>query len=516
MKRIIYICVLVLTVGFYSCSDDLDTVPTDKTSTTEVFSSVDGALAAMNGVYRSLYFSDDFWSTSYGTENFGLASVNIAADLMGEDMGMGAPGSAWFWYDYRLWTRTEINNTSDRPYVWWYMFYNTINNVNNIIAYAPEAEGGVADRNNVLGQAFAMRAFAYFNLIQLYQRTYIGNEDAPGVPLYTEPSSKETVGKDRGTVEAVYKQINDDLDSALVFFEDASENLALKSHINKYVAHGIKSRVALVQNKWEDAAEHANSAREGYSLMGAGDLLGGFNSVGNSEWMWGAEINEDQSTSWYSFFNHMDADAGGHAATAWKIVGNWLYDQIGADDVRKGWFKGEIPEDEAFPADGTTESDRSYNQLKFRVKSVGSWASDYLYMRAAEMYLNEAEALCALEKYAEAREVLLELLSYKDPAYQFRLDAVVDDKELTIGSTGDVTTLMDEIIVQRRIELWGEGRRLFDIQRLKTGFYRDWDESNHPVKTSIRDADSWEFVMMIPQKEFDGNPNMDPSDDQNP
>lgn len=512
MKKIIYPLMILFAAGIFSCSDQLDTVPTDKTTKDEVFSTVEGAFAAMNGVYRSLYMST--WSTSYGTENFGIASVNLASDLMGEDMGMGAQGSAWFWYDYRYWVREEINNTSDRPYVWWNMYYKTINNVNSVIAYGNDTEGVPADRNNVMGQAFAMRAYAYFQLIQFYQRTYKGNENAPGVPLYTLPSTKETEGNPRGTVQQVYQQINADLDSAITRFKKGSAQRH-KSHIDLYVAHGLKSRVAMVQNNWQTAADHAAEARKksDLRLMASGDLLGGFNSVNNAEWMWGAEINEDQSTSWFSFFNHLDADAGGHARTAWKIVGNWLYDQISPEDVRKQWFRGNL----AAADEVTGTSMRRYGQLKFRVKSQGSWASDYIYMRQAEMYLNEAEALCQLGRYSEARTLLTELVGYKDPTFAARLAQRTDDKTLTLKSFGTPTTLMDEIILQRRIELWGEGFRVYDIMRLKTGMDRSWTGSNHPVRSPVlSDPNSWEWIMMIPQKEFDGNPNMDASADQNP
>ena len=51
----------------------------------------------------------------------------------------------------------------------------------------------------------------------------------------------------------------------------------------------------------------------------------------------------------------------------------------------------------------------SYCQKKYQVKSSSSWTADYLYMRGAEMYLNKAEALCRLERYAEARATLKEL-----------------------------------------------------------------------------------------------------------
>ena len=52
-----------------------------------------------------------------------------------------------------------------------------------------------------------LRALCYFHLIQFYQQTYIGHEQAPGVPLYITPTTSSTPGNPRGTVEEVYARI---------------------------------------------------------------------------------------------------------------------------------------------------------------------------------------------------------------------------------------------------------------------------------------------------------------------
>jgi starch-binding outer membrane protein, SusD/RagB family len=502
---------LIIVIGIVSCSKEaLDTNPTDQTTKEEVFSTVEGAFSAINGIYRALYMADD-WSTNYGAENFGQASVNLASESMGDDFVLREPGSAWFWYDYRYWVRTEINSTSDRPFVWWNMYYKVINNTNNILKYIDAVTGDTTDRNNVKAQAYAMRAYAYFYLIQFYQKTYIGHENAKGVPIYTEPTTKNSKGKGRGTVTEVYTQINSDLDNAIRLFE-RSTSQRHKSHIDLYVAYGIKSRVAMVQNKWSEASFCATEAlkKTGLGLMSASDITGGFSSINSNEWMWGAEINEDQATGWYSFFNHMDASAGGHAEDCRKCISKWLYQQIGANDVRIKWFNPQLA-DEA-----SLGPNVSYNQLKFRVKSAGSWASDYIYMRAAEMYLNKAEAECRLGNYQVARDLLTTLIIYKDPDYSTRLNAIINGNILNLKSTGSIVNLLDEIILQRRIELWGEGFRILDIMRLKTGFSRNYTGSNHPVKLEITNPEAWDWIMMLPQKEFDGNPQLNPLTDQNP
>ena len=79
-------------------------------------------------------------------------------------------------------------------------------------------------------------------------------------------------------------------------------------------------------------------------------------------------------------------------------------------------------------------------------------------------------------------------------------------------------TLMDEIFFQRRVELWSENPRLFDLQRRGLCFNRAWDGTNHPstctAYTSV--PGSANFILWIPQAEFDGNENMSADTDQNP
>jgi hypothetical protein len=126
-------------------------------------------------------------------------------------------------------------------------------------------------------------------------------------------------------------------------------------------------------------------------------------------------------------------------------------------------------------------------------------------------------------KYAQARSILVELMAERDPDYTI---SVSDSNVLTTGDSNGPTTpaggsktLLDEIILQRRIELWGEVGRILDIKRLKTGFSRNFEGTNHTDRLLSRntlDPEYPDFVMSIPQSEFDGNNNMNESTDQNP
>jgi hypothetical protein len=119
---------------------------------------------------------------------------------------------------------------------------------------------------------------------------------------------------------------------------------------------------------------------------------------------------------------------------------------------------------------------------------------------------------------ATAQQTLLTLMAKRDPAYTCTKTGTA------LGTTTDVATgsLREEIINQRRIELWGEFGRIYDIRRLHQGFVRSTTDG-HPssaakakLNAATADPESYKWVMVIPQAEFDGNANMDDTKDQNP
>ncbi|MBQ4007779.1 MAG: RagB/SusD family nutrient uptake outer membrane protein, partial [Muribaculaceae bacterium] len=92
----------------------------------------------------------------------------------------------------------------------------------------------------------------------------------------------------------------------------------------------------------------------------------------------------------------------------------------------------------------------------------------------------------------------------------------------TLGAlTSDVTgSLLEEIITQRRIELWGEAGRVYDIKRLKQGFTRStadgWPSNATLSGRPTTNPENYMWVMTIPLAEFNNNPNLNIDTDQNP
>ncbi len=522
MKLYKILILLIFSVATFSCQDELDTNPTDSTSGDVLFSDVGKANVALNGIYRAMYVADE-WSASWADEEFGVTAFTLTYDLMGEDMVQNEEGSGWFYYDYVYNVKSDYTGKSGRPYSVWYFYYTVISNVNAIIAAQEGMTGAPSEINSLIGQAYALRAYSYFSLIRFYQQTYKGNENAPGVPIYTEPTTNVSEGKARGTVADVYTQIDADITQAIQLLNpDVAAPRYHSSHIDYYVANGLKANIALEKNDWATAESAADIAMSGgTSMLTQSELYKGFafNDANANTVLWGLQIISEQISGTQSFFGHMDASTENYAETARKCVSSYLYNQMSDEDVRKNmWWFGPLE------VDAEIGFEFSYNQLKFRFSDPTNNLGDYILMRHEEMMLIKAEAMCMQGKYAQARSIIEELMAERDANYD--MSSLTDANTLTVNDSngpttpaGGSTTLLDEIILQRRIELWGEVGRLMDIKRLKTGFSRNFEGSNHPDKLLSRNTLNPEypdFVMSIPQSEFDGNNNMNETTDQNP
>lgn len=430
---------------------------------------------------------------------------------------MKEQGQGWFYEDYRLNVHGDYSNKAGRPYSIWNFYYTIVSNVNYIIASENTMGGDPELKNSVVGQAYAMRAFAYYYLIQLYQQTYKGHEDAPGVPLYTGATVAGSEGSPRGTVQGVYTQINSDIEKAIDLLGSIGNKVQSHvSHIDYYVANGIKARICLTQHDYAGAASAAAEALKKPSLKVATIAeLGGNNSVKTADVLWGMEIIADQSSGFASFFSHMDADAPGmYASKARQCISTGLYKLISDTDERKAaWFRGAIPSDEEKAASSYT----SYCQIKFKMADYTTRTGDYLLMRAEEMILIKAEAECHQKEYSTARTTIKALGNARDSKFEERLAARTDANTYNSDTNAPLETLMDEILFQRRVELWGEVGRIFDMQRLGLGYNRNYEGSNHTEKVTTKNTNAASplFILPLPQSEIDGNENIT-SADQNP
>ncbi|MCM0668578.1 RagB/SusD family nutrient uptake outer membrane protein [Flavobacterium tyrosinilyticum] len=472
MKKIIILSLSLLI--FTSCeSDFLDTTPESTINDEQLASSAEANEAIVNGIYSAL--------RSYGLsinnhEDYGHKSILTATDLMSNDMLMTK--SSWYSNFYNYQARQQTNNRSRLA---WSTYYPQIKTTNVVLAGIPEE---VTDDKlkAIRGQALALRGYFYFMLARMYGPTYIGNENKLCVPLYTEVVFE---GKARSKVAEVYAQIQADLNESVELLQGFKRKN--NNAVDQSVAQAFLADVYLEMGKYSEAAVLANTARQNYPLLTENEWMQGFYDVSNKDTMWGASITSAQSTFVASFFSHFDnTNESGYAGGLgiYKNIDKSLYDLIPNTDFRRNAFVSPI-------GNSTYPSLPAYANLKFIDPTID--AGDYIYLRAASMYYIEAEAYARSGNEALARKTLYDITVTRDPAY--------------ILSTNTGNDLINEIILQKRIELWGEGYAWFDMKRLGVALRRDYVGSNHTAfgKFNIPVGDN-KFIFQIPQAEIDANP----------
>ncbi|TDS13958.1 RagB/SusD family nutrient uptake outer membrane protein [Sphingobacterium paludis] len=462
------------------CNKDLQLEPTGRIAPSIVFATTQNAYAAINGMHRYMY------SQWYSNQAAGGQSGNMLyMEVLGEDFVMTGAANGWFNSEHR-WL-SHRNETAGILTFNYGFYYALIANANEIIANIDGAEGPQADKDFLKAQALTYRAWSYYQMVQLFGKRYVkgGDNSSLGLSLVLE----RTVGAvPRNTVEEVYSQINTDLDAAIGLFATAVARPNI-SHLNANVAHGVKARVALTQQNYDIAVAEARAARAGFTLMNRDQYFNSFVSFANPEWIWGIEHREDQPTYFYSFYAYVGNFSSTNTRGNPKAINSALYAKIPTTDVRKGlWDPTGTTAGFPVAASGVR---RPYMTRKFTMPNPANSNGDLMFMRAAEMYLIEAESLAKLGgREAEARQVLFELVRTRDASYAV--------------STNSGTALVDEILTQRRIELWGEGFRFYDLKRLNLPLNRNGANHNTSLAVTMdvpAGSKDWEFL--IPRGEID-------------
>lgn len=480
LKLIFLICLSVIVIGTGCKKEYLQLNPPETLTPSSVFSTTKNAYAAINGIHRMMY------SQWYGTQALGGYSGNmIFMEVLGEDYVMTANANGWFITEYRwLGHRNDASTISRFNYGF---YYTIIANANVIIANIDNAVGPDTDKKAIKGQAYAYRAWSYFQMVQLFGERFDKNgaNNTLGMSLVLEP---RTGALPRSTVAETYTQINSDIDQAITLLTGLPARPS-KSHLNVNVAKGIKARIALTQQNWVVAAQMAAEARQGFPLMTNAQYMQGFSDTNNPEWIWGIDHRDDQPTYFYSFYAYLGNFSSTNTRGNPKAIFAPLYNQISNTDVRKQLWDP-TGTNASFPlvAGGTRYP---YMTRKFLLANPGNSNGDLVFMRSAEMYLIEAEALARQGgQDAAARQALFTLAKQRDPNYTL--------------STNSGQALIDEIMIQRRVELWGEGFRFYDLKRTNSPLDRTGGNHNNTLAQKMTEPAgtlNWQFL--IPRAEIE-------------
>lgn len=486
MKKLFITLFAVLSLT--SCSDFLSQEPTDALPDDRV-PTPENAIKIFNGAWK--YMFDSFYTYA----NPGFATIFREDDMMGNDV-VAYTGKYGFSSSYQF---NDVQVKTDyRTRSLWTLMYKVIDNCNWVIS--------ISDKNNpnldrAHGMAYALRAYIYFTLVQHYQFTYQKDKAALAVPVYTVPTTSTTIPAGKSTVEQVYSLITEDLSKAATLLEGKQRNS--KYEPNSNVVNGLLARVYLVTGEWDKAAAAAKAAREGYPLMSSADYSAGFNTTGNLEWIWGHPQTADQNTASY-LFNYIDVVSP--QSGYYSFMSDPHFKELFTDpnDIRLGLFEW------------VRNGYLAYKKFLFRSDNT----ADIVLMRSAEMYLIEAEAKANSSSYTLTDAVI--------PLNDLRRARGTSDYPV-IGK--DKEEVINEILTERRRELWGEGFSLTDILRLQKPVQRaaytgpeeecrqipsneitTFKPQGHWVLNLPNDmpftANSIYYLYSIPETEENANPNL--------
>lgn len=447
-----------------SCSKSfLELEPHQSVSTDQALMTLGDYEAAIIGAY------DGLSSSNYYGRYFVLVS-----DIMSDDVKQNSSANrASDWAAYAG-SSTDSNSLSINI---WSQGYSVIDRCNRIILNDLEVTPATQDAlDHIKGQAHALRALVYFDLVRLYAQHYTFTADAShmGVPLVLDidPFQKPA----RSSVKETYDLIISDLNTALGLMANGDDSFFMtRGGIN-----GLLSRVYLYQEDWENAAAAATQVIESnvYSLVPTANYLTVFSGDHSEETIFEINMHETDNRG-------TDGLGGMYLKSGYGdyLPSKDLLDLIPVGDVRNNLY--------------ITDPDLTGNYASKRVNKYSSpiGTDNTPVIRLPEILLNRAEAYAHIPGREDEARADLDLVRKRG------LPTAAD-------ATASGAALIEQILLERRIELANEGHRLYDLTRNKKGV--DREDCTSTVCTV--DYPNDKLIMAIGQYEIEVNENVE----QNP
>lgn len=369
--------------------------------------------------------------------------------------------------------------------------YSNIMACNIVIENYKTMVGEDNERNYVAAQAYMLRAYAYFCLVNWYGEPYNVATAATdkGVVIRTH-SQVVRDQPERSTVAQVYERINVDLDSALYLFDNAKRESNVYK-VSKKAVQLLKSRVALYQGKWDDAIKYGSAlSSDDYNLYAiqaktqtqlTHDAKFAFISQDNPEVVW---IFGGRPSNLYNAYMYNGYMISGAAFATSQTASNGLIRQYSDGDNRLYAF---------FAQDG----DYCWRYLAYK---HWTWDDYTQAFRTSEALLNVAEASVQKGDNDEAIRLINLLRSKRIKRSRY--------VALTSSDFSGKDDLLEYVRAERRRELcFEENHRWWDLRRygcpaLTHVFYSSKDAAPQTYKLEQGDRN---YTLELPKSELNYN-----------
>ncbi|MEG2556234.1 MAG: RagB/SusD family nutrient uptake outer membrane protein [Odoribacter sp.] len=451
MKKIFLISLAFLSGG---CSNFLDEIDKDK-------------LIPENVGHYSAVLLEEF-SRKFPIES----SVDFMTDNIVENPNVAEERRSSFKTVYTWKAEIELDENNEGVAVnrAWGECYEDIAIANYVLELIDDGQGSVQEKQFVKGEAHFVRAYCYFNLVNLYSVPY-NQETASkdlGVPLRTGTTVEQVYH--RASVKKCYEQIEKDLLEAKRLIKE-SGMVKSKWHPSETVCDLLLSRVYLYTCRWQLAIDYASEVMKRKQLSRV---------VSQSPL-----ITEDKEEVIYTacklpYFDLVIFEKG------WQVTPELVSLYLAGDARKESFFK-------------YSTTWRTYISVKqeHSFTKMGTYS-----MRVSEAYLNRAEAYSMLGQHQSARTDMVNLLNYR-----FLNASKVEQIVPT-------TNLLEFTLTERRKELcFEEHHRWFDLRRMKVRPYikheytqTDIEGGNSGTSTYTLPPNDLNYTLPIPLEEREKNP----------
>lgn len=433
---------------------------------------------------------------------FGYPSMMIIRDMMGNDMGF--PTSSYASHFYRFGAdQYQGGEYIYAAYIWEY-YYKLVLTANSVISVV-NPETATKDQLGYLGAAYAVRALAYLDMGRMYEflpndKTSSVNSDGNDVlgltvPIVTPDITEEQARNNpRAKKSDLVVFIKADIEKAKEYIPNISDRLN-RTMPNLACVYGLEARL----NMWtEEYAAAATAAQNAISASGmtplseatALDKTSGMNTY--SQFMWCCNlVKEDDAvqsgivnfTSWMS--NQTTFGYTGAATGQYMICDKKFYERISNTDWRKKWWQA--------PEGSDLRNQKSKNHIEYLTASDAEELPELaaLKFRPGQGNIDDYNVGCAvaipLMRVEEMYFIKAEAEAHSNPATGMATltDFMTKYRDANYSSKASTEeAAVDEIIFQKRVELWGEGQIFFDYKRLNMSVNRGY--SGTPFFSQLR------------------------------
>ena len=479
MKKYIILLSGIGAILFASCKKELTETPYSFLTPTTFYKTASDAQSAINGVFDQLQPQAYYQRTIY-------IMTECPADLLAPILTQNQERIDMYKLQYTA-TNPEITN-------WWQNSYKLISRANDVIANVPSIVMDVPTRNNIVGNAYFLRALAYFDLVRSFG-------DVPLIlhPI-TSPGDSSLFPK-RTAAATVYTQVISDLKYAEAnCFSEPKIATANKGMVSSGAASAMLARVYLqrASSAYADPADNQNALNECNTVISSGvySLMPVYSDVFNwnkkyyptqSEVIFAVQFGSNSSGTMQNITVRMfTPSALGGSGSFVANTNFWANGYPSYDTIRRNWNLADT-------AGGKVVAPyiHKYRDPSWALGSNNS-QMNWIVLRYADVLEMQSEAMNNINptdpgKFTGINTVLTRAGIPTAHQYSFA----------NVASQSD---FIDTLVKERARELCVEGHRRWDLIRL--GQYQQ-------VEAGIGMTLQPDFYLMpIPQTELDANPKL--------